>query len=137
MSVTDAIGTAGQALSVKRVFGEPYEKDGMTVIPVARFGGGGGLGEGNKEGERGHGGGFGLGARPAGMYVIGGGKVRWQPAVDVNRVIWGGQLLGIVIALVVRAVLRARFDIGRPPGRRRHRARPPLWIRKAIRQRAA
>lgn len=35
-------------LSVKRVFGEPYEKDGVTVIPVASFGGGGGGGGGTE-----------------------------------------------------------------------------------------
>ena len=36
------------ALTVKRVFGEPYERDGVTVIPAAsiRGGAGGGKGEG-------------------------------------------------------------------------------------------
>jgi hypothetical protein len=60
---------------VKRVFGEPYEKDGVTVIPAAsiRGGAGGGRGEGGtpdgKESGSGSAGGFGLTAKPAGVYV--------------------------------------------------------------------
>jgi uncharacterized spore protein YtfJ len=34
------------ALTVKRVFGEPYEKDGVTIIPAARVQGGAGAGGG-------------------------------------------------------------------------------------------
>jgi hypothetical protein len=42
-----AIAQARDALTVKRVFGEPYEKDGVTIIPGARVEGaaGGGSGE--------------------------------------------------------------------------------------------
>jgi hypothetical protein len=36
MEVHDVIAQARDALTVKRVFGEPYEKDGVTVIPAAR-----------------------------------------------------------------------------------------------------
>jgi hypothetical protein len=36
MEVQDVIGQARDALTIKRVFGEPYEKDGVTVIPAAR-----------------------------------------------------------------------------------------------------
>jgi uncharacterized spore protein YtfJ len=35
-----------EAITVKRVFGDPYEKDGVTVIPAAKVIGGGGGGEG-------------------------------------------------------------------------------------------
>jgi uncharacterized spore protein YtfJ len=71
------------AISVRRVFGEPIEQDGVIVIPVARVGGGGG-GGGDSEGNGG--GGFGLGGRPAGVYVIKDGQVSWRPAVDPVRV---------------------------------------------------
>ena len=80
------------------VFGQPIEKDGVTVLPVARISGGGGGGKGQDAGGReaeGAGGGLGLSARPVGVYVIRDGKVSWSPAVDVTRVILGGQLVGV------------------------------------------
>jgi hypothetical protein len=40
------------------------------------------------------------------VYVIQGDRTRWQPAVDVNRVILGGQIVAIVALLVLRSVLR-------------------------------
>jgi uncharacterized spore protein YtfJ len=36
VEVQDVIAQARDALTVKRVFGEPYEKDGVTIIPAAR-----------------------------------------------------------------------------------------------------
>lgn len=36
MDVQDVITQARDAITVKRVFGEPYERNGVTVIPVAR-----------------------------------------------------------------------------------------------------
>jgi len=105
---------AGDALTVKRVFGEPYERNGVTVIPTAsiRGGAGGGRGEGatpaGAASGSGSGGGFGLIAKPAGVYVIDGNKVRWQPAVDVNRIILGGQIVTIVLLFVLRGVRRRR-----------------------------
>ena len=50
----------------------------------------------------------GLTARPAGAYVISGDEVRWQPAVDVNRIVLGAQVVAVVALLVMRAVLRKR-----------------------------
>ena len=58
--------------------------------------------------ESGEGGGFGVVAKPAGVFVITGDDVRWQPAVDVNRIVLGGQIVGIVFLLVLRSILRAR-----------------------------
>jgi uncharacterized spore protein YtfJ len=46
MEVRDVVGQARDALTVKRVFGEPYEKDGVTIIPAARVQGGAGTGSG-------------------------------------------------------------------------------------------
>jgi len=44
------VRVASEILSVKRVFGEPFERGGVTIIPVAKImggsGGGGGQGEG-------------------------------------------------------------------------------------------
>jgi uncharacterized spore protein YtfJ len=123
-TVRDAVGRAGAGA----VFGEPVSHDGILVLPVARVsgGGGGGEGEGGPTGAparpdagakreagakpeamgRGTGGGFGVSARPVGAYVIKDGAVSWRPAVDVNKVILGAQVVAVVALLVLRAVLR-------------------------------
>ena len=114
MDPSELLDQARDALTVKRVFGEPYERDGVTVIPAAsiRGGAGGGRGEGNAPdgagSGSGSGGGFGLVAKPAGVYVIDGKDVRWQPAINVNQIILGGQIVAIVLLFVLRSVLRRR-----------------------------
>ena len=110
MDVQEVIERARDAITVKRVFGDPYERNGVTVIPAAvvKGGAGGGGGEGPTGQGSGEGSGFGLSARPAGAYVITGEEVRWQPAVDVNRIILGAQFIALVALMTVRAVSRAR-----------------------------
>ena len=99
-------------LSVRRVFGDPYEVDGCTVIPVAKVAGGagGGGGEGNKADESGtgFGTGFGLQARPVGVYQVRDGEVVWKPAIDVTRLAKGGQVLAALIAVCVTLIVIAR-----------------------------
>jgi uncharacterized spore protein YtfJ len=46
MDAQDVIARARDALTVKRGFGEPYEKNGVTVIPAAKLSGGAGGGAG-------------------------------------------------------------------------------------------
>ena len=106
MDVATLLSQARDWLTVKRVFGDPIERDGMTIIPVANLAGGGGAGPGEAGGRSG--GGFGLRATPAGMYAIKNGNVTWQPAVDVNRAILGGQIVAIVLLLTIRALVGAR-----------------------------
>ena len=114
MDVNELLQQTRDSLTVTRLFGEPQERNGITVIPVAvvRGGGGGGHGEGpGPDGVgtgSGSGGGFALSAKPAGVYVIDGNRVSFRPAVDVNRVILGGQIVAIVALLVVRSLLRHR-----------------------------
>ncbi|MEV0164010.1 spore germination protein GerW family protein [Nonomuraea fuscirosea] len=111
MDGIDVSGTVKEVARVERVFGEPILRNGVTVIPVARIGGGGGSGSGKQEGERpgeGNGGGFGLGAAPAGVFVIKDEDVRWRPAVDINKIIIGGQVVAVVALLTARAIVRAR-----------------------------
>jgi uncharacterized spore protein YtfJ len=110
MNVQEVLGQARDALTVKRVFGEPYEKDSVTVIPVAKVqgGGGGGDGEGPDGTGKGSGSGFGLMARPVGVFVIRGDELTWRPAVDVNRIAIGGQIVAIVALLTIRAIFKAR-----------------------------
>jgi len=110
MNVQEVLGQARDALTVKRVFGDPYEKDGVTVIPVAKVqgGGGGGDGEGPDGTGKGSGSGFGLVARPVGAFLIRGDELTWRPAVDVNRIAMGGQIVAIVALLTIRAIAKAR-----------------------------
>ena len=94
-----------EGMHPRQVFGEPIERDGVTFLPVAKVVGGGG---GGNDTEGSGGGGFGLTARPAGMYVIRDGAATWQPALDLNRVIIGGQIVAIVALLVLRSILKRR-----------------------------
>ena len=101
--IEDLLAGHRDAITVKRVFGEPFEKNGVTVIPAAKVMGGGGGGEGEtSEGDgapgKGSGSGFGLSARPAGAYVIRGDEVKWEPAVDVDRIVAGAfALAGLLL----------------------------------------
>ena len=110
MDVQDVIAQARDTITVKRVFGEPYEKDGVTVIPAARLqgGAGGGSGEDPNSQGRGSGSGFGVTARPVGAFIIRDGDLNWRPAVDVNRIILGGQVVVVVALLTIRAIVRSR-----------------------------
>jgi uncharacterized spore protein YtfJ len=113
-SVLDRLGAVKDAMTVGRAFGDSYQVDGVTIIPVAtvRGGGGGGSGSGTapetgKEstpGEKAMGSGEGLGfgavVRPVGVVVVKDGTATWQPTIDVMRIILGGQLLALAAILV-------------------------------------
>ena len=99
---------AKEVVTTKRVIGEPYEKNGVTVIPVVSASGGGGGGGGAGPEGQGTGGGLGLSVKPLGAFVIKGEDVRWLPAIDVTRVILGGQLLTLFAFLAIRSIVRSR-----------------------------
>jgi uncharacterized spore protein YtfJ len=126
MDAIEMVDRTRDALKAGRIFGEPVRQDGVTVIPVARISGGGGGGGGRSlagparagatadadadapVNGTGSGGGFGLGVTPAGVFVIKDGDVSWRPAVDVNRIVSGMQLVAIVALLVLRRYLLHR-----------------------------
>jgi uncharacterized spore protein YtfJ len=108
MDFSETISGARDAITVKRVYGDPYEHNGVAVIPAASVQGGGGGGGDDAEGRSSGGGGFGLRARPVGAYVIRGEEVSWEPAVDLGRIILGGQLLALAALFVVRSIARSR-----------------------------
>ena len=96
-----------------KVFGSPISQDGLIVLPVAKVSGGGGGGGGRGLAEDGSdaggaGGGLGVSAKPLGVFVIKEGRVAWRPAVDVNKVILGAQIVAVTALLVVRAFIKAR-----------------------------
>ncbi len=110
MKVDELLAHAPDTMTVKRVFGEPYQQNGVTLIPAAAVRGGAGAGEGESgEGQpAGTGGGFGVSARPVGAYQIKGDEVTWVPAADTTKVIIVSEVVAIVALLVMRSILRAR-----------------------------
>ncbi|MFI5262140.1 MAG: spore germination protein GerW family protein [Candidatus Limnocylindrales bacterium] len=121
MDVQEVLNHARDAMTVKRVFGKPYEKDGVTIIPVANVMGGLGAGGGHDAGaasggddvaaaeearSSGYGMGYAVRATPAGVYVVNGGQVEWRPALDMNRIRLQRVIVTIVGLLVLRSVTR-------------------------------
>jgi len=87
----------------KQVYGEPVERDGATIIPVARIQwgfGGGGIGHGAA--ERGGGGG-GVRAQPAGFVIIKDGEAEFRPYHDARdfALLAGVALAGLVTGLII------------------------------------
>ena len=113
---------------VGKVFGSPIALGEMIVVPVAKIGSGGGGGTGAGPAEDGQentgaGGGFGMSAKPLGVFVLRDGKVAWRPAIDINKVIVGGQIVAVTALLVARAVLTAYTAETRNGARMRSAAR--------------
>lgn len=98
MTPEDVLTRVGDQLGVRRVFGEPIERGGIVVVPVAVAVGGGGGGSGPD--DQGGGGGFGGVVRGIGIYEISDGHVRFVPAVDTTA-------LAALAVLLTGVVLRA------------------------------
>ena len=122
MDAQELLGQARDAMTARRVFGEPIERDGTMLLPVASVMGGAGGGSGRAagapgaEGEAAEGGssadegsgyGFGMMAKPLGVYVVRGDEVTWEPAVDRNRQLFLGAFVTIFAVFAVRSVLLA------------------------------
>jgi uncharacterized spore protein YtfJ len=129
MDAQTLLSRVSESLSVRRAFGDPVERDGFLVIPVAFVAGGGGGGEGQvappgrfseEEGGAdrpdsddrpqpsppiGSGGGLGGVIWPLGVYVVRGDKVTWKPVVQP-------MLLAIIGLGLVRLILRAGARAG-------------------------
>jgi uncharacterized spore protein YtfJ len=110
MDIKELLAHATKPIEARMVYGDPVEKDGVTVIPAAKVtaGGGGGSGQDDRRG-RGEGGGLGLIARPVGAFVIKDGNARWEPAVDINRVYAAITTVIVTAAIVVSRILRAKY----------------------------
>lgn len=98
-TANDILERVGEVYGTRGVYGEPVDRDGVTIVPAARVSGGGGGGGGvapddearNGQSE-GSGMGFGLRARPAGAWVIKEGDATWKPAFDLGRVLMAASL---------------------------------------------
>ena len=116
MNIQRFLSSARAAMSARRVYGKPFAADGVTIIPAASIAGGAGGGD-DTSGNGG--GGFGLHASPKGAWVIRDGEVSWKPAVDVNRIVVGGQVVALVAVLAARSVAKVYLESG--GGRKRRR----------------
>ena len=101
---TDAVR---DVVSIRRVYGEAYQRGETLVIPVAKVMGGSGLGTGGGKHDDGHDGGGGGGCfatrvRATGVFVVDDAGVHWRPAFDLNRAVLVGQ---IVLGTVAVAAL--------------------------------
>ena len=99
--------TVGSRAQVSAVFGEPVQRDGLTVIPVAkaRFGFGGGGGSGSREGDEGSGGGGGGGAAVSPIGYI---EVR-DGSAAFKRISTPTDLLALVTAASIAALTVKRL----------------------------
>jgi uncharacterized spore protein YtfJ len=107
MTVQDILDKARETVSVRDVYGEPYERDGVTIIPVARVMGAGGGGTGTGGEGEGSGHGYALKSEPVGVYVIKDGQVSWQPAVDPNKIVAGAFLVGAIAIWKTPRIIKA------------------------------
>src|SRR5262245_3265952 len=105
----------GGKASVSAVFGEPVERAGITIIPVAKvgFGFGAGTGRASKEAEisQGGGGGGGASATPVGYIEIKDGNAVFKPIRDplVDVVVPLAALVaGFAAPRMMRRLLRRR-----------------------------
>ena len=105
MDTQELLERLRSSASVGTVFAEPYEKDGVTVIPAAKVAGGGG---GGGDDAGGSGAGYGVIARPVGAYVIRNGEVAWHPALDLNRVILRSQAFVLMTLLIAWKAAKER-----------------------------
>jgi len=107
--------TLGGTASAKAVFGEPVEKDGVTIVPVARVryggGGGGGRGAGRKKktdagdaDQVGYGHGGGVQAAPVGYIELSGGQATYRRIADPARPMAIALLFPLVGAIAVAIV---------------------------------
>ena len=104
MNVVERLDAARDAVTVRRVYGDPYQVEGITIIPAASVMGGGG---GGADTQGNGGGGFGVRARPAGAWIIKDGDAQWRPAVDVTRIVLMGQIVAIVALLTLRSIVKS------------------------------
>jgi uncharacterized spore protein YtfJ len=103
--------TVGRKADAATIFGEPVQRQGVTVIPVAtaRFGFGGGGGSGTREGEAGGvgaggGGGGGVAVRPIGYIEVHDESAefkRIRNPTDVLALVAAASLVGLTIRRLV------------------------------------
>ena len=96
----------GQRAQASAVFGEPVERSGVTVIPVAKATWGVGGGSGEKAGEHGLGGGGGMSVAPLGYIEVRDTGAEFKPIRDPRLMAGAGAAAVGLAALAARALSR-------------------------------
>ncbi len=101
----------GARAGVQAVFGEPIQRDNLTVVPVARgrwgFGGGGGRADGPPSGPAsGSGGGGGVAADPIGYIEVGPDGATFRPIREPYPSPLFLVACGLTASIVLRALAR-------------------------------
>lgn len=96
----------GVSANASTIYGEPVERDGVTVIPAAKAMYGFGGGSGSKAGEEGTGGGGGVGVKPVGYIEIKDGVTKFRSIPDPERVVKIIAVSGVMSLLILRAVTK-------------------------------
>jgi len=98
----------GNSARASTIFAEPVERNGVTVILVAKarwgVGGGAGSGRGEKPAGEDMGGGAGVSVTPVGYVELKDGKARFRPIYDPGLLLQLIIGLGFVAMLVLRGV---------------------------------
>lgn len=110
--LTDRLERGGRSAAI---FGPVVERDGLTIIPVARIGWGFGGGQAkSKKAGASIGGGGGVSTVPAGFIQLRGGKATFKPIVDPIKL--AGIVFGFNLLLVLAVLLlRKKQATGNPP----------------------
>ncbi|WP_243791618.1 hypothetical protein [Saccharopolyspora gloriosae] len=101
----DTLSALATRLRDNQVFGPVVQQGETTLVPVAQVRTGGGLGG---RGKRGSGGGVGVVARPVGAWAVTSEGAVWHPAVNVNRIVLGGQAAAAVVLVAAAIAFRRK-----------------------------
>lgn len=93
-TMAEKLGAVAKAATV---FGEPVERDGITVIPVAKARWGFGGGAGQRKDEDGAGGGGGVQVTPVGFIEIRNHEANFRPI----RTAWPWIIAGSILSLLL------------------------------------
>lgn len=96
----------GGAANATRIYGEPVERDGVTVIPVAKAMYGFGGGAGTKAGEEGSGGGGGMALTPMGYIEIKEGSTKFRSIRDPQTLVKLFAISGVFVLLTARSITK-------------------------------
>lgn len=96
--LAERLGITAKAV---QIFGAPVERDGVTVVPVARARWGMGGGVGGRGDRGGFGGGGGVQIEPAGYIELKDGVSAFKPIRDARLMLGAGLAAGLLLAALV------------------------------------
>lgn len=79
--IAEKLGVAAKSI---KVYGEPIESDGITIVPVSKVSYGFGGGMGKQKEQAGSGGGGGLKTSPVGYIEIKNGETKFRQIIDLT-----------------------------------------------------